>query len=180
MREHWRRGPDLHLTARAPHRRAAHDHRRSAAMVADRNVFIVRQQRIVRPKHAPDVRCVKDRGVEIGVVADFDRHQKGALVDRMKPFPGRIGVVGPQRAADRKTELGAGPAPQRHQLIQRCVAGHVQDLIADPDSRPWRGRAVAVDAEGKILDRKVRVGSVGRFHPTLQRRIVRFIELHKR
>ena len=43
----------------------------TAAVVADRNPFVVRQQRIVRPHQAADRRGVMDGRIEIGVVADL-------------------------------------------------------------------------------------------------------------
>ena len=75
---------DLHLVieilARDKHRRSLgvapvlpvrpldvrpRDHdRRSPPVIPDRHIFIIRQQRIVRPKHRPDIRRVIDRAVE--------------------------------------------------------------------------------------------------------------------
>ena len=48
-------------------------------MIANRHPFVVRQERIVGTKEAPDIRRVKDRGVEIGEVADVRRQQQLSL-----------------------------------------------------------------------------------------------------
>ena len=47
-----------------------------AAVIGDRHVFVVRHQRIVGPKHPSRVGGMKDRGEEIGEVADLDRHHQ--------------------------------------------------------------------------------------------------------
>ena len=60
----------LALAARPLDRRAADADRRGAAVIGDRHVFVVRHQRIVRPKHAPGIAGVEDRSEEIGEVAD--------------------------------------------------------------------------------------------------------------
>ena len=39
-------------------------------MIGDRHIFVVRHQRIVGPEHPPGIGGVKDRGEEIGEVAD--------------------------------------------------------------------------------------------------------------
>ena len=51
-------------------------------MVADRNVLVVRQQRIVGTQHAPDVARVIDGRVEVGVIADVSGQPKLGLVHR--------------------------------------------------------------------------------------------------
>ena len=66
-----------------------------------------------------------------------------------------------------------------HQRVQRWIIRDIENRIADPDAHARRAMPVAKDAERKILERKIRIGRVGGFHPTGQRRIVRFIEAHK-
>ena len=61
------------LAARPLERRAADADRRSAAVIGDRHIFVVRHQRIVGAEHAPGIAGVKDRGEEIGEVADDHR-----------------------------------------------------------------------------------------------------------
>src|SRR4051812_32469757 len=48
---------------------------RSATVIADGHVLVIRQQRIVGAEHASDIRRVIDRRIEIRVVADVCRHQ---------------------------------------------------------------------------------------------------------
>ena len=40
-------------------------------MIADGDIFVIRQQRIVRAEQLADARGVMNRGVEVGVVADL-------------------------------------------------------------------------------------------------------------
>ncbi len=68
-----RRG--LRLSVRPSNRRAAHDDRRRPPVIADGNVLIVRQQRIVRTEELADIGGVENRGVEIGIVANRDRQK---------------------------------------------------------------------------------------------------------
>src|SRR5207244_12893812 len=64
------------VVARLPrgttNRRAADHDRRRAAVIADGDVLIVREQRVVRTKHAADVRRAMNGRVEVRVVADMD------------------------------------------------------------------------------------------------------------
>src|ERR1700757_3370570 len=46
---------------------------RRAAMIANRDVFVIRQQRVVRTEELAHVGCVIDGRIEIGVVADHYR-----------------------------------------------------------------------------------------------------------
>ena len=68
-------------------------------MIADRNVLVVGEQRVVRPHHPPDVGRVEHRRVEVGVVTDLGRHRHldvrlrdQARCDQVLPLLG-IGVV---------------------------------------------------------------------------------------
>ena len=54
-------------------------HRGAAAVVADRDVLVVRQQRIVGPELTADVGCVVNADVEIRVIADLRRQMQRAL-----------------------------------------------------------------------------------------------------
>ena len=69
--EHRRQGRVVAgLAAGAMHVGAARHDGRSASVIADGDVLVVGQERIVGAEHLPDVGGVIDRGVEVGVVAD--------------------------------------------------------------------------------------------------------------
>ena len=98
--------PDLHLVietlARDKHGRSLRvapvlpvrpldvrprDHyRRSPPVIPDRHIFVIRQQRIVRPKHRSDVCCVIDRAIEIRVVTDYEGRLEYAFFYGIQPF----------------------------------------------------------------------------------------------
>ena len=61
---------------------ATDDDRRRASVIPDRHPLVVRQQRIVGPEHAAEVRGVLDRRIEVGVVADDRRREQSGLFDR--------------------------------------------------------------------------------------------------
>ena len=70
-------------------------------MIGDRNVFVVRQQWIVGAEHAARIGGVKNRGEEIGKIADLRRHRKLCFAKRRQmaldaaaPL-GRIALVAP-------------------------------------------------------------------------------------
>ena len=92
------------LAGRAAHRRAARHHRARAAVVADRQLEPVRQQRlVVGPEHQPDVARVVDRRVEVDVVGHRERQGQLRGVE--------LGAVELRRPAGR---------PARHQLVERA------------------------------------------------------------
>ena len=53
-------------------------------MVADREVFVVGKERLVRAEELADARGVVDRGVEVGVVGDVDGLDEGSAGDGME------------------------------------------------------------------------------------------------
>ena len=110
----------LRLALRPPHRRAADDDRACAAVVADRQVAPVRQQRLgVGPEQLPEVRRVLERGVEVDVVGDRERQLRldvcraGASARPRVPArshaPRRRGPAAAARPASR----GRGRRPRR-------------------------------------------------------------------
>ena len=72
-------------------------YRAGAAMIADRDPLVVRQQRAVGPEHRADVGGVKDRGVEVGVVPDGRRQLHPDFAERREQ-PVVQGAVAGQRA----------------------------------------------------------------------------------
>ena len=67
------------LPARTDHRFARRTHRACAAVIADRDIFIVWQQRIVGPELLADIHGVVNADVEISVVPDEARHVHSCL-----------------------------------------------------------------------------------------------------
>ena len=140
-------------------------------MIADRHVLVVGQQRLVGPEHAADVRRVKDRRVEIRVVAD---RPPAAASTTARPCDTRqrldllageraAAAVFPQPLADRAT--AGRPTPRvrarissfsddaRHALRTtaaspsnspaRCTERQIENRVADghADARRLRRRA---------------------------------------
>jgi hypothetical protein len=185
----------LALTARAFERGAARNDRRGAAVIGDGHVFVVRHQRIVRPKHAAGVGRVEDRGEEVGEVADDCRQADLRLRHGSEMLTqALVAVIGAQGARERQAERGPGSRSERHEMIEprrrahsRCLRGnaverrtgcrHVEDLVADRHAHPRRqSRPRAKDAERQILNREVGAGRVGAFDKTSARGIVGFVE----
>ena len=202
--ERFRRTIGLHLAHRAAHGCAAGYHRRGPAVIRDRHVLVVWQQRLVGPEHAADVRRMKHRRVEIGVIADVrgQQHRNGRpgheqRLDCMlvNAWPAAICA---QPLADRGTEVGPHVGSKSHQFVQRRrparvahktgrVVEHaalgtelqVEDLVANRHSDAPRGRRGSAErAERKILDREIAAGCVGRRHPAAQPLVVRRVDGH--
>ncbi len=189
-------------------RRPARDDGRGAAVIADRDAFVVRQERIVGPHHRSDVGGVMDRRVEIGVVADRDRHphrrpphRHEARLDLRAQVP-LIGMIGVQQLAEPRPQRRPDRPAERHQRVQRpppcthppcrgpaveqpagVTRSHVEDLAADRDADA-RSVVVMLDerAERQILQWKVGVGCVRGGHPAPDVGIVRLVQhsnIHK-
>ena len=125
----------LCLAVRPADRRAADDDRAGAAVVADRQVAPVRQQRLrVGPEHPAEVRRVLERGVEVDVVGDRERQLRLDLVERESRRPRRSG----HRLLGRALP---GGAPLRQELVERARA-EVDDGVAGAEAEP---RAAAAD-----------------------------------
>jgi hypothetical protein len=124
----WRSGPKLGhlrrrhgraLPARPPDRRAAHDDAARAAVVGDREVAPVGQQRLAAGPHdPPEVRRVLERGVEVDVVAN--RHRQHRL-DR--------------RQRDERARAPTSPAPGPRSVEQLDQARPRRAPDARPSSR---------------------------------------------
>ena len=175
------------------------DDRRTATVVADRHPLVVGQQGIVRAEQAADGRRVMDAGVEVRVVADHagQRELGIGLRHEARGEPRRLPGITAQRARQRRTQqtpLRRGPCHQVTQVargerrkqrgdlgvpgaIDRR-AGEIQHLIADGDAdAPRLPAAGAAEAPVRqILEREIRVGTVGRFDPAAQCRVVRAVE----
>ena len=152
-------------------------------MIARSSIFIVRQQRIVRPEQAADRGCMINGGVEVGVIADLRRQRIFRLGLRHQAIP-HCGFM--RRALRQRFETGARRSAAPEPCWARAASSHSSTLTrrrgwhprrqiratailrARPDRRfdpqwprrrgKWlQGAARAPeDAEGKILDREMR------------------------
>jgi hypothetical protein len=92
----------LALALRPLHRSSADADRRSAAVIGDRHVFVVRQQRIFRPESAAGIGGVEHRGIEVGEVADHGRQHDLRLRHRREMLPqALVAVIGAQTPRQR-------------------------------------------------------------------------------
>ena len=177
-------------------------------MITNRNVFVIRQQRVVGPEQLSNVGGVKDRGVEIGVVADdgWEKHFDFGLPPEMtrSGFPIGIGGILAQGRMNPTAQGTARAGSQRHQRVERVRCARsgrefdtlggeqtltlhpakIQNAIADSYSYTWLAACatLAKNAERQILNGKISVRDIGRLNPTLHRRIVSLVEdgFHKR
>ncbi len=174
------------LAARAAHRRARDHDRARPAVVADRQVTPVRQQRVaVGAEHAPQVGRVLERRVEVDVVAHLEREPDLDLRERHRAALRRA-VREPllQRGAQRRPGLPAEREQRvEHRARQRSRgnAGRGQQaallelaeqhrLVAEPHGE-LRRLAVAGDrAVGEVLEAEA---AAHRPHPTRDRRATR-------
>ena len=92
-------------------------------MVADGNVFVVREEWLVGAEELADAGGVVDGGVEVGVIGDVDRLLKGRADDGVK---GRFSLftklgTGPdvEEGGELFAEESPGFRPLRHQQIER-------------------------------------------------------------
>jgi hypothetical protein len=169
-----------------------------SSVIGDRNVFVVRHQRIVRPEHAAGIAGVKDRGEEIGEVAERHRQLELGLRhrDEMLADAGAVRVLGAQGARQAEAQVRPGPRADLHQHIdewrgtgarrlgaraaeRRSRRRDVEDLVADrdADARLRCGRrSRAKHAIRQVLNGKVAIGRIGAVDKTVPRRIVGLVE----
>ena len=94
-------------------------------MIADRHVFVIRQQRIVRTKELARIGGVVDAGEEVGVIADRGRKLEPAILGAMKQAraqrfdPGAIAAIGVENLAYAAPQRAARLAPECEQRIER-------------------------------------------------------------
>ena len=155
-------------------------HRRSAAVIADRHVFVIGQQRIVGAEQFADVCGVMNADIEIGVIADAERQMQCAFMGRAQewqdPQPHAVTrQQGKQRMAQRAPVAG-GQGKQRIErgLRQRrahrhgqvvCQPGQIEHMITDRGSNAGRAIVSRIDPQRQVLHRKVSV-CIGPLDPT--------------
>ena len=169
-------------------------------MIADGNVLVVRQQRIIGTELLADIGGMMNADVEIGVVADMRRQVQRAgfrsMQARLHLVPVRIALCqqfgqpqpqSPPRSGtecqegiERRTGSGLG-SPRR--LACKEARGEssrqVQNLIADGHASPLPAGTGAEDPERQVLDGKVLM-TIGRRHPAFELRIMGLIDLRHR
>jgi len=168
-------------------------------VIGERDVFVVRRQRVIGAKQSSGIGGVKDRREEVGEVAECNRHSHLGI--------GHWGEVGTQSGAGagfggelpRQSKPQSRPSrrPQRHQQIEKRGAarlrrdcggsleqtgrrGNIDDLVADRYADPRLfARRQSKHAERQILYREVAAGQVGAFNKAATRRVVSFIEQNR-
>ncbi len=165
------------LAARAPHRRARDDHRARPAVVADREVAPVRQQRVaVGAEHAPEVGGVLERRVEVDVVANRQRQPHLDLGKRHRAALGRAvrkpllqpgAQRGPGVAAEceqrvehrarQRSRRNAGEQPAPLELAEQ------HRLVAEPHGELRRLAGAGDRAVGEVVEAEA---AAHRRHPT--------------
>ena len=92
-------------------------------MVADGDVFVVGEERLVGTEELADAGSVVDGGVEVGVVGDVDGFDEGGAGDRVEcglcclPAVG-FGVSG-EKVGEGFAEEGPGAMAERQERIER-------------------------------------------------------------
>ena len=170
-------------------------------MVGNRQPLKVRREGRVRPGDAPDIACMVDGRVKVGVIANPGGHGVFNLTHLDKTASQRVGLR--RRCPDFKqgeqTVAKGLPCkwPHRKKFVQRCLrtgpggeqsqtgqrvavaqAGQVNDLVANCHAAT-KGLALcdsAEDGEGQVLNREIAVGCIGRLDPALGGRVVGVVQ----
>ncbi len=155
------------------HFAARYAHRAGAAVIADRHVFVVRQQRIVGAEQLADIGGVIDAGVEIGVIANVERQMEFAVARAIEQrFDRRLlAAIGQQfeqrvaqgrhalrAASEQGVEIGAtAQFADLARIVGHVVGRHfeIEDHVPDRDAHTLLRSAARKDREGQILDRKI-------------------------
>ncbi len=165
-------------------------------MIADGNVLVVGQQRIVGAEQFADIGGVMDADVEIGVVRDArgqvqrgfgHRHQQRFDLRALgRAFGQERGDTAAQRAARAGTQgqqgierfAGSGAGGVQRIAFEQGRGGQraeVEDHVPDGDAAPGSFIAAREDAEGQVLDRKIAV-AVRAFDPGAQSAVMGFVD----
>ena len=180
---------------------ADHDRRR-AAVIGDGDMLVIGHQRVVGPQHHADIGRVKDRRIEVGIVADLRRQPHRHIRLRDQDFVGDrlrgfafLGIVA-QRPRCRGAQRRPVPPAHRHQPVQGFAGAgaggivrraadhalcarrrHVENHVADGDAHgAIAGLRIGIDAEGQVLDGEIGAGFVGAVDPACQRGVMGFVQ----
>src|SRR5262249_42458229 len=158
----------------AAQRRGRYHDGRGAALVTGRQIFVIRQQRIVRAKELARVGRVMDAGEEVGVIADYGRKRELALRGAVKEpraqrfDPGALAAEREQRIERCAGGTLSGAGGQAFEQAEFEPRGKIEDLIPDGDATAGGATRHAKYADRQVLDRKVGV-PVGGGDPTAPR-----------
>ena len=143
-------GGRLRLTARTHDRRPAHDDRPRTAVVPDRKVAPVGQQRLgVRPEETSEVRRVLERRVEVDVVRDRERQMRArrprARRDRRLPSRARrCARACPPTTSGRARGTGSAFGLEHG---AEAVRREVENPVSHTEADAWRSTVDREDAE---------------------------------
>ena len=149
-------------------------------MIADRHVFVVRQQRIIRTEQLAGIGRVVNAGKEIGVVADRRGQLEAARIGAVnearaqrlvtaavrsigieylaKPTPQRKPRVAPKRKYRIQLRAGRGPRGVGSETVEQSEferRGEIKDVVPDGDAATGRAAGWREHAEREVLDREV-------------------------
>ncbi len=181
----------LALAARAHHGLAAGAHRRGAAMIADRHIFVVGQQRIVGAEQLADIGGMMDADIEIGVIADPRgqmQRDRGAVMQRgFDVFA--IALVA-QKLRQALAQLIAILRRQGEEIVEGRLTrrascflgqeardgGQIEHALANGDADALLAPRRRKHAQRQVLDRKFSV-AIGRGDPACQAGLMGVVDL---
>src|SRR5436190_434244 len=116
------------LAVRATHRRAGRPNGRNAAVIADRNIFVVWQQRIVGTQLLAGINRVVNAGKEVGVIANLRRHVYGARIGwaQVRLELALLGRAGRQQLNQPPPQRVARGRAKRKQWIERGAGSRLR------------------------------------------------------
>jgi hypothetical protein len=110
------------LASRTKDRDSAGNDGRRAAVIADGDVFVVGEQRLVRAEELTDTCGVMDGGVEVSVVGDVDRFDEGRAGDGVERGLGGLSAVrvniGVEESGESLAEQSPGAMAERQERIE--------------------------------------------------------------
>ncbi len=176
------------LSAGAPHSRTRGTQGRRSAVIADRHVFIVGQQRVVRAEQLADIQRVMNTDVEVRVITHPSGHVQRALTHRQQQTGNALQPVALRAVFIEQLQQGgaqclAGSGTQCKKIIELVAAGNLGNLggrclkhpglcccaqienpVAYGHSATRAGLAMAEHAQRQVLQREIGM-PVGRFDP---------------
>ena len=164
-------------------------------MIAHRDIFVVRQQRIIRTQQLPRIGGVVDTREEVGVVADLRRqmHRAGLRGVKQRRNLRLLAAAEGEQLGDASAQRATRLAAQSKERVERrtggrfrcvhCVAGkkarrerggNVENLVPDRDAGASLPCPAAENSERQILNRKIGMSGCRR-NKAASRRIVSLV-----
>ncbi len=188
----WHQG----LPAGPAHRRTGGTQGRRSAVIADRHVFVVGQQWVVRAEQLADIQCMMNTDVKVRVITHPSGHVQGALTHRQQQTGNALQPVALWTAFIEQLQQGgaqhpSGSGTQRKKIIELVAAGNfsyfgglplkhpglcchaqIENPVADGHPTTRSGLAMAEHAQRQVLQGEIGM-PVGRFDPaaTIERGI---------